>query len=117
MTYQLKIPPTFKNQFKRIHKKFPQEEENIKKYISQLENTGPRGDRMPGYPFLFKDRMPLKAYGIGKSGGLRIVVYHQEDSPLVCPLLIYHKSNMEQPADKMIVNAIKRLESLLQEEE
>jgi len=89
---------------------------DIRKYLEHL-GTGPKGKRMPGYPFLFKDRLPLKPYGIGKRGGLRIICYHDDSTSDIFPLMIYSKSVTSEPKKEMLMRALSELESVIEIEE
>lgn len=69
-------PAPFRRDLKEIIKKFPRSERAITETIDHLAVFPDCGDRIPGFSplHLYKARIPLKEYGIGKSGGLRIIL-------------------------------------------
>lgn len=116
MKFKVKPSPLFRRQAKEILKKHRKMKAEIRKYLEGLE-TGPKGKRMPGYAFLFKDRIPMKPYGTGKRGGLRIICYHDDSTSDIFPLMIYSKSVISEPTKEMLMRAIRELESVIEAEE
>lgn len=114
MDYTVSPAPSFQRQVKGILKKYPLIRSDLENYLKKLKNCLP-GDRIPGHPNLVKDRLALKPYNIGKKGGLRLISYNVADTLYVFPLLIYSKSDMPNPPNKMIVEAVRELESVLEE--
>lgn len=93
--------PTFVRQAKDILSRFPSLKPELKAYLEGLESHAPRGDQIPGHRSLWKDRLGMKAYRIGKSGGLRIIMYF-DGSGEVFPAMIYFKRDIAQPTKKEI---------------
>jgi mRNA-degrading endonuclease RelE of RelBE toxin-antitoxin system len=114
MDYTVNPAPSFQRQLKAILKKYPLIRSDLENYLKELKYCLP-GDRIPGHPNLVKDRFALKPYKIGQRGGLRLISYNVVDTPSVFPLLIYSKSDMPIPPHKMIIDAVKELESFLEE--
>lgn len=114
MDYIVSLTPSFQRQMKSILKKYPLIGSDLKKYLEKMKNCLP-GDRIPGHPNLVKDRLALPPYRIGKRGGLRVLSYNVSGTQSVFPLLIYSKSDMPNPPHKMIADAVRELENLLEE--
>jgi hypothetical protein len=55
----------------------------------------------------------MKPYGIGKSGGLRIISYNAVPQDLIVPALIYAKADLENPPHQMMVEAAKEIREWL----
>ena len=80
--------------------------------MADLER-GIKGKIVPGCKVLWKDRIAMKPYNIGKSGGLRIISYHVPDEELIIPALIYAKSDVENPPHRMLIEAIAEIRDWL----
>ncbi|MDR3557529.1 MAG: hypothetical protein P4L55_22455 [Syntrophobacteraceae bacterium] len=65
---------------------------------------GIKGENMPG--FNWKDRLAIKPYNIGERGGLRFISYHNPAEAIIIPALIYAKSNMANPPNKLLIETI-----------
>ncbi|GAB4248189.1 hypothetical protein [Deferrisoma sp.] len=71
-------PEAFERRLRKVLKKYPKAEKEIDKEILAVIRKPDIGDRIPGFGDLrlHKLRIGLKAYGIGKSGGLRLIYLH-----------------------------------------
>lgn len=97
MRFRIRLTHTFIRQAKHILKTYPKLDLTLKTFFLSLETNGISGNRLVGRPLFWKDRLPMKPYGIGKSGGMRIVCYFEPDSTLIVPAMIYLKSEMQNP--------------------
>ena len=115
MKYRVAPIPGFYRQVKIILKKYPRFIKDLEDYFELLENTGPIGRAMPGFPALFKDRLAIKSHNIGERGEVRIISYHDPASgkSIIVPLLIYLKSDLPNPPHSMISAAVKELRELI----
>jgi mRNA-degrading endonuclease RelE of RelBE toxin-antitoxin system len=84
MNYEIRLTPSFQRQLKFVLKKYPLIRSGLDAYLKSMKNQLP-GNRIPGHPNLVKDRIALKPYRIGKSGGLRIIYYHAMGASIVFP--------------------------------
>jgi mRNA-degrading endonuclease RelE of RelBE toxin-antitoxin system len=108
MTFTVKLSPTFKRQTKDVLSRYPAFKQELVDYLKSLEQSAPRGDQIQRHKMLWKDRLGLKAYKIGKRGGLRVIMYF-DGSENVFLLMIYCKRDIAQPTDKEIRDAIAEL--------
>lgn len=92
-------PAPFRRDLKEIVKKFPRSERAITAAINELAGSPNSGDRIPGFsPLrLHKARLPLKEYGIGKSGGLRVILLVHAEQVLF--VTIYYKGDYRSEHD------------------
>lgn len=109
MSYSVRPGPTFIRQAKRICKKYPLFAAQLKDYSKLIKKDGAQGVRHDDYPHVYKDRLGLEAYNIGKSGGARILVWFKDT--IVSPILIYLKSDIEEPS----VDSVKKAKNELLE--
>jgi|GEM_PF-2142636 len=108
MTFTVSVSPTFKRQTKDLLARFPAFKAELVEYLESLERSAPRGEQVQRHRMVWKDRLGLKAYKIGKRGGLRVIM-HFDGSDAVFLLMIYFKRDMAQPTDKEIKDAIAEL--------
>lgn len=92
--------PHFKREFKRLSKKFPSLESDIRELIQQLKLKPELGTALGGNAF--KIRWQVKSKGKGKSGGVRIITYYLTDEGVLYLLTIYDKSEQESLQPKQI---------------
>lgn len=108
-------PQCFTNQLNSILQSFPKEENNILRTIDSIKkNPVLPGKRIQGWGELHlrKMRIGLKAYNIGKSGGLRLIWLLNEKFKWIIMIAIYEKrdftsENKLQEMLKRNVNEIK----------
>jgi len=111
MTFTVRLAPSFIRQAKGILSRFPAFKPELKAYLEELEKCAPKGTQIQRNRKIWKDRLGIKSYKIGKSGGLRVLMYF-DGLNLVCPIMIYYKPDLAQPTDKDIRNAIEELLNL-----
>ena len=112
MKFEVKPAPTFVRETKQLLKKYPNMKSEIKAYIESLEK-GITGDNIPGFNELWKDRLAMKPYGRGKSGGLRVISYHTPSVNVIVPALIYAKSDTENPPHELLVRTVAEIRTWL----
>jgi len=104
---------------KRALKKFPDCNGDVDAFVDGLCQNPDQGDVFPSFQRITirKVRLPLKAYGIGKSGGLRLLFFVYPDKMKLVPLFLYVKGQfadekkVRQAANKTIQNVVKELNS------
>ena len=107
-----KRPAAFERRLKKIFKRYPKAEKEIEKQIRAVAERPTLGDRIPGYGelSLYKHRIGLRSYRIGKRGGLRLIYLHV---PGVCVSLvtIYAKPDYrgEQDVKENIREALREI--------
>lgn len=109
MKYKVRPTLTFVRQVKRILRVYPKLDLTIKNYFLELEAHGIMGNRLVGKPRFWKDRVPMKPYGIGKSGGMRVISYFEQGTDIIVPAMIYLKSEMENPEPEWFVEAAREI--------
>ncbi len=115
MTYDVKPAPTFIRQLRQIIERYPEIKEQIREYLTKLEETGVKGSRIPGKNknFFWKDRFPVKSAKAGKSGGGRIICYQNPENPtVIIPAMIYLKTDLSNPNSKMFKDLLREIRSL-----
>lgn len=99
--------PYFKKEFKRLSKKFPSLEADMKELIKQLSLRPDLGTSLGGN--IFKIRWQVKSKGKGKSGGVRVITYYIFEGDELYLLTIYDKSEQESIAPKQIRTLIESI--------
>lgn len=96
----------FKSSLRRLGKNRPGLEQEVSNALAAYAADGPPPDRIPGVDGnpVFKERLALPNQG--KRGGLRIVVYCDDDR--VVGLFLYLKGDKGDVTDTVIVNALKK---------
>ncbi|MEN8134141.1 MAG: hypothetical protein ABFS18_01215 [Thermodesulfobacteriota bacterium] len=117
MPCELRRFRAFERQLHTIFKIFPNSQKHIENNISKLSKKPRNGDRYPGFGELEirKLRIPLKAYNIGKSKGLRIITIYVPEKNIIAPLVIYKKGNhgSEKDVKSLIMSTIKEVKEEL----
>lgn len=85
-------------------------------YLEELEG-GIKGDNIPGYNEFWKDRIAMKPYGVGKSGGLRVISYHTDSEDQIIPAIIYPKVDLGNPSHQMMTEASDEIRNWLAAED
>ncbi|MXV94170.1 MAG: hypothetical protein F4Y70_09280 [Chloroflexi bacterium] len=85
--------PAFRKRTRRLRRRFPSIQLDLRPLFQRLQNDERPGDRIPrvGYP-VYKVRLPNRAARRGKSGGFRII-YYVQFSDRVTLLTIYSKTD------------------------
>ncbi|GGB84601.1 type II toxin-antitoxin system RelE/ParE family toxin [Dyadobacter sediminis] len=96
--------PEFKKEYKRLSKKFPSPESDIKLLIEELYKNPTLGKSLGSHAY--KIRCQVKSKGKGKSGGVRIITYYLEEDYKIYLLNIYDKSERQSISAKQIRDLI-----------
>lgn len=94
MRYQIKIATTFKKEFKRLYKRYPSLEQDVKNLREEIlaHPTTIGADLGNG---LRKIRMRITSKGKGKSGGARVITFTvviSSDESEISLLYLYDKA-------------------------
>lgn len=105
-------PPCFNRQLDSILNKFKLSKDDVEKELSSLQENPSRGNQIPGLNplFVYKYRIGLKAYNIGKRSGLR-VIYLVLDNSVMILIAVYYKGDYtsESKMQEMIRNHLKEV--------
>lgn len=112
MNFSIRPSPTFIRQIKRLTDKYPKMIPVLNDYLQNMESRGVRGKIMERHNNLWKDRIALKPYGIGESGGLRIISYHASGDPVIIPVLLYSKREMKSPSKDLLKKCLKEVREI-----
>jgi len=100
--FEIKFADQFKQDIKRLAKKYRQIKSDIKPIIEQLELGELIGVRIPETNDIFyKVRIKNSDIQKGKSGGYRLI-YHVQGSTIIIMMTIYTKSEKEDISAKRI---------------
>lgn len=104
----------FSHQLNKITSKFSKSKTDIENEIKCIESTPLQGDRIREYGSLHlrKLRLPLKAYNIGKRGGLRVIYMIDEKNKWIMMVSIYSKRDNISEQDH-VRNTKENLKSIL----
>jgi len=119
-SYQLILTKSFNSFLAEIIKKYPNSQNSIESFLSNLCKSPHQGDVYPGFssPFTIrKVRIALKEYKIGQQKGLRLIYGIKEDK--IIPIFIYKKGKLsnEYRVKKQVITALKAIIKELQERE
>lgn len=108
MSYEIIPTPVFKNQSKRLIKKFPSLKSELHELITLLSQQPDAGTALGNNTY--KIRLAVKSKGKGKSGGMRIITYKVDRNKEVYLLNIYDKSEIDSVEDKLITSIINQIQ-------
>jgi addiction module RelE/StbE family toxin len=101
-SFEIKFADQFKQDIKRLAKKYREIKSDIKPIIEQLELGELIGVRIPETNDIFyKVRIKNSDVQKGKSGGYRLI-YHVQGSTIIIMMTIYTKSEKEDISAKRI---------------
>jgi len=104
VSYNVIPTPRFKDQSKRLVRKFP----SLKKELTDFEKSlslNPHQGISLGHD-AFKIRLAVRSKGKGKSGGVRVITYLISKQQEIYLLSIYDKSEISTVADKELKRMI-----------
>ncbi|MFQ5715373.1 MAG: type II toxin-antitoxin system RelE/ParE family toxin [Candidatus Scalinduaceae bacterium] len=114
---EISRPACFTHQLEKLIKKYKKSEKSIIKQIDSILNNPFQGNRIPGFgnAHMRKVRIPLKEYGIGRSGGIRIIYIVVEDNNKMLMVAIYTERDYktENSVQSMIRQNLKSIDSSL----
>ena len=93
MSYSVYLPNCFKRSLKRLVRRFPRARADVIAAIDDILRFPMLGVVIPGSSGVRKLRVRSRDLKRGKSGGFRLLYIVLSDRKLICPLLIYAKSN------------------------
>ncbi len=105
MSFNVKTISVFERQAKRLVKKFPSLKKELQNLVKALKKQPLHGTAI-GHN-CYKIRLAISSKGKGKSGGARVVTHVVLKNDAVFLLSIYDKSDIENLADKEILELIK----------
>jgi len=105
MSFNVKTISVFDRQAKRLVKKFPSLKKEIQELIKELKQEPEKGTSIGND--CYKIRLGIASKGKGKSGGARVIVHVIFKDDTVYLLSIFDKSDIENLADKDILELIK----------
>lgn len=102
MSHENRFCPTFLIRYSNIVSSFLKSKDHIRKEVLNILKNR-LGNLIPGFgeSVLKKERIGLKAYGTGKSGGLRFVYLFLEEKGRLVSLHIYNKKGYKQEHKKL----------------
>ena len=95
MSYSVYLPASFKRSLKPLTRRFPHAREDVSAAIDETLRFPRLGVVIPGSGGGRKLRIRSTDLKRGKSGGFRLLYIVMSDHDLICPLLIYAKSDQE----------------------
>lgn len=102
--------PEFEKNLKRLNKKYQSLKDEFLTFIDKTEREGPQGVSIGNNTF--KARLAVKSKGKGKSGGLRVISYHDIilsiQSDKVYLVAIYDKSEISSIEQKKIDQILRK---------
>lgn len=108
MSYNVLVTAFFERELKALAKKHRSLKNDLAALIEQLEQEPTTGTELGNN--CYKIRLAITSKGKGKSGGARIITYVRITGNTVYLLSIYDKSEMDNIADNIIKERLKRLE-------
>lgn len=109
MSYSIIFSPEFERNFKKLSKKYPSFESDLKEIIQQLNENHQLGE--PIGKNCFKIRVAIKSKGKGKSAGARLITYVYYKKEEIYLLTIYDKSETSSVTDSIIKQWIDELDN------
>jgi mRNA-degrading endonuclease RelE of RelBE toxin-antitoxin system len=97
MNYKVKTIPGFDKAAKRLSKKFPSLEADLKLLADELSTAPDSGTSLGNN--CYKVRLKIKSKGRGKSGGARVITYLYIEEATVYLLAIYDKGEKSAITD------------------
>lgn len=111
MPYQIRLTSSFEAELDKISANYPKSKTDIENFINDLSGGPLQGRAYPGFGSnqVFKTRVPLKSYRLGKSQGLRLIYLVIHDREMIIPLTIYPKKGFgkEQKVIQKIKESLK----------
>lgn len=108
MSYEIIATPNFQKEFKKLAKKYPSIQNDIKELASSLVQNPAQGAEV--FKNCYKIRFAIKSKAKGKSGGGRLITYVKFLNEKVYLLTIYDKSDRETVGDEYLKQLLKDLQ-------
>lgn len=107
MNYKIIATPKFRQEIKRLSKKFPSLKIEYEELIESLQQNPVQGTSLGNN--CYKIRLSIASKGKGKSGGARAITYVFVAGTTVFLLHVYDKSEQSNITDKELKNLLKDL--------
>ncbi|MFZ1714659.1 MAG: type II toxin-antitoxin system RelE/ParE family toxin [Saprospiraceae bacterium] len=105
MSYSVKLTANFKQEAKRLIKKYPSLKSELFELFSELEENPTIG--IPLGNNIYKIRLAIASKNKGKSGGARILSFVKVTQTTVLLFAIYSKGQLNNLTDQEIKDLIK----------
>lgn len=105
MSYSVELTANFKQEAKRLIKKYPSLKSELFKLFSELEENPTIG--IPLGNNIYKIRLAIASKNKGKSGGARILSFVKVSQTTVLLFAIYSKGQLNNLTDQEIKDLIK----------
>jgi mRNA-degrading endonuclease RelE of RelBE toxin-antitoxin system len=104
----MRIEPTdlFKREFKRLAKKFPSLQNELRGLVAELNDNPTLGTSIG--MGCYKIRLSIASKGVGKRGGARVITYLRLVEEHIDLLTIYDKNEVSDISDKDILKIIEK---------
>lgn len=105
MSYSVELSANFKNEAKRLTKKYPSLKTELAKLFKYLEENPTTGTPLGND--IYKIRLAIASKNKGKSGGARVLSFVKVIETTVLLFSIYSKGEIDNLTDKEIKELIK----------
>ena len=105
MSFKIVVLDSFKQDFKKLQKKYKNIKEDIKKLSLELQNNPKAGVALQQN--CYKIRVANSSIPTGKSGGFRTIYYYIDKDKTVYLMAIYSKTQKETISDAKLVELLK----------
>jgi mRNA-degrading endonuclease RelE of RelBE toxin-antitoxin system len=104
----MQIEPTdrFKREFKRLVKKFPSLNKELRELVADLYKNPTLGTSIGMN--CYKIRLSIASKGVGKRGGARVITYVRLTEEHIDLLTIYDKNEVSDIADSEVLKIIEK---------
>ena len=109
MSYNIILTPFFERESKKLSKKYPSLQKDLKTIIDLL-NENPKSGESIGNN-CYKIRMSISSKNKGKSGGARIITHIRFINEEIFLLSIYDKSALSNIAEEKLLDRIKSIKT------
>ena len=109
-TYEVVLGKEFKRAIKKLRKRFPSIQADVKKALKDLVENPELGILLGGLEGVRKYRVRSTDLARGKSGGFRLIYRVNEERRLFMLIVLYAKSDRETISSKKILEILKKSE-------
>ena len=105
MSYKIELSPNFKNEAKKLTKKYPSLKTELTSLFIELEHNPTFG--IPMGNDIYKIRLAIASKNKGRSGGARVMSFVKVTDTTVLLFSIYNKGDKDSISDNEIDDLIK----------
>ncbi len=105
MNYNVVTTPYFKNQLKKLSRKYPSLKSDFKDFVKELSVNPIQGNHLGNN--LYKVRFRIKSKQKGKSGGARVLTYIIHTNQEVYLVYLYDKGELETISKQKLLELLK----------